>query len=60
MEYGCEKSGGLDSYVVSLTESEGASSFEQFQHNIESLSLKIIGQNWSAGEDFTSWKIGSL
>ena len=33
--------------VVLWTESEGASYFEHFEHNFESLALNNIEQNWS-------------
>ena len=44
---GCPKSPDWDSDVVSWTESEGASSFDQYEHNVESLALDFLGQNWS-------------
>ena len=48
--FGCPKSPDWDSDVVSWTESEGASFFEQYEHNVESLALNIIGQIWSGEE----------
>ena len=45
--YGCPRSPDWDSDVDSWTESEGTCSVEQYEHNVESLALEVIGQNWS-------------
>ena len=33
--------------VASQIESEGESSFHQYENNVESLALNVLGQNWS-------------
>ena len=48
--YGCPKSPDWDSDVESWTESEGTSSSELREHNVESLALNVVGQNWSGEE----------
>ena len=45
--YGCPKSPDWDSDVDSWTDSEGTSSSQLCEHNVESPALHIIGQNWS-------------
>ena len=47
--YGCPES-TRDSDVESWTESEGASSSEQCQHNVESVALNVLGQDQSSEE----------
>ena len=39
----CPKSPDWDSDVESWTESEGTSSSEQSEHNVESLALSVVG-----------------
>ena len=41
------KSPDWDSDVESWIESEGASSSELCEHNVESLAINVIVQNWS-------------
>ena len=43
--YGFPKSPDLDSDVESWTESEGTSSSEQCEYNVESLVLSVMGQD---------------
>ena len=44
---GCPKSLDWDRDVESWTESEGTSSSDECEHNVESLALNAVGQNWS-------------
>ena len=45
--YGCPKSPGWDSDGGSWSESEGLSSYDFREHNVESIALHVIGLNWS-------------
>ena len=47
--------------TVTATGSECTSSFDVYEHNVESLALEVIGQNWS-GENCCSLskRIGNL
>ena len=46
-KYGCPKSLDWDSDAESWTESEGTSSSEQREHNVESLALNVMEQDQS-------------
>ena len=48
--HGCPQGPAWDSDVGDWTGSEGASSYEVYEHNFESPCLEVIGQNWSALE----------
>ena len=58
-KYGCSKSRDWDGNVESWTESEGPSSSEQCEHNVESLALNVMEQDW-VNRFLSSWKIGNL
>ena len=45
--FGCPKSPDWDSDGESRSESEGLSSSDFREHNVESLAVNVIGQNWS-------------
>ena len=45
--YECPKNPDWNSDVGVWTRSEGTSSSEMYEHNVESLALEVIGQNWS-------------
>ena len=45
--YGCPKSSDWDAGVEPRTESDGTSSSEQCEHNVESLALNAMGQDQS-------------
>ena len=58
---GCPKSPHREGDVESWTESEGTSSSDQCEHNVESLTLNATGQDQSGGMiSLFSWRIGNL
>ena len=60
-KYGCPESPDWDSYVESWTDSEGSSSSEHCEHNVECLALNVLGQDRSGEKiSLSSWKIGNL
>ena len=61
--YDCPKSMDWDSDGESWSESEGLSSSDFCEHNVESLALNVIGQSWS-GEKVSffleDWKLARV
>ena len=56
-----KKSPDWDSDVVSWFQSEGLSSSDFREHNVESLALTVIGKNWSGEKGCPfSVRIGNL
>ena len=58
--YGCPKSAELDREGGSWSESEGLSSFDLREHNVESPALNVIRQNWSGEKVSLKPRIGNL
>ena len=57
--YGCPKSPDWDGNVGSWTESEGTSSSEQCEHNVESIALNGMGQDQSGEKISLCGRLGT-